>query len=178
MKKIIFTLIMMFTFMSINTVNANNYKEIFKETNTKINFGFHFGGIGCSDDLGLQQILMSTTIYGVYADFGGWPSSHGSDVRVDTWDDDKALTFHVGYQVPITKWLRVIPMVGYAYDATGTTDGYNWHTDSNGIHNKFNVDDQIKDFDYGGAVVFNMKHFNIQVTATRYSWYAGIGIEF
>ena len=175
MKKIIFTLVIVFTF--IGTLSAqNSYKDTFKYTNTKFNVGVHFGAIGCSDDLGLQEFLVSTTIYGVYADFGGWPSSHGSDVRVDTWDDDKAYTGHIGYQVPITKWLRVIPMVGYAYDATGTTDGHHWSYD-NGIHNKFNVDDEISGVDYGAAIVFNINHVNIQATATRYNWYVGIGFE-
>lgn len=72
MKKIILTMIMLLTFININNVNAQTtYRDVFKYTNTKFNMGFHFGGIGCFDDLGLQEILVSTTIYGVYADFGG-----------------------------------------------------------------------------------------------------------
>lgn len=68
-------------------------------------------------------------------------------------------------------------MVGYAYDATGMTDGYHYSTDRNGIHNSFNTDYKVEGVDYGAAVVFNIKHLNIQATATRYSWYVGIGFE-
>lgn len=32
----------------------------------------------------------SVTFYNVYVDFEGWPQAHGSDVRVDKWDEDRA----------------------------------------------------------------------------------------
>ena len=179
MKKIIIMLTVLLSFVCVNNVIAqNSYKDVFKKANNTFNMAIHFGGIGCSQGLGLQEFLVSTTIKGVYADFGGWPSKHGSDVDVDVWDDDKALTCHLGYQVPVTNWLRIIPMVGYAYDATGTTDGYNWSCDSNGIHNKFNIDEKVEGLDYGAAVVFNINHVNIQGTYTKYNWYIGIGYEF
>ena len=144
MKKIIITLTVLLSFVCVNNVMAHNsYKDVFKKANNTFNIAIHFGGIGCSQDLGLQEFLVSTTIKGVYADFGGWPSKHGSDVDVDVWDDDKALTCHLGYQVPVTNWLRIIPMVGYAYDVTGTTDGHDWSY-NNGIHNKFNIDEKVE----------------------------------
>ena len=179
MKKIITMLVVLFSFVCINNVNADNtYNDVFKKANNTFNMGIHFGGIGCSQDLGLQEFLISATIKGVYADFGGWPRSHGGDVGVDVWDDDEAITCHLGYQLPITNWLRVIPMVGYAYDATGTTDGYNWSYNSHGIHNEFDIAEEVKGFDYGTAIVFNIKHVNIQGTYTKYNWYVGIGYEF
>lgn len=79
------------------------------------------------------------------------------------------MIYHFGYQVPVTNWLRIIPMVGYAYDATGTTDGRAWDSDNRGIHNNFNVEYKVKGFDYGAAVVFNIKHVNIQGTYTKYN---------
>lgn len=179
MKKIIIMLTVLLSFVCVNNVMAqNSYKDVFKKANNTFNMAIHFGGIGCSQDLGLQEFLVSTTIKGVYADFGGWPSAHGSDVDIDVWDDDKAITCHLGYQVPVTNWLRIIPMVGYAYDAMGTTDGHNWSCDSNGIHNKFNIDEKVEGLDYGAAVVFNINHVNIQGTYTKYNWYIGIGYEF
>lgn len=178
MKKIFVILTLVFSFVCVNNVMAQNtYKDVFKNTNTTFNIAVHFGCIGYSQDLGLQEFLVSTTIYGVYADFGGWPSTHGSDTDVDVWDDDKAITCHIGYQVPVTNWLRVIPMAGYAYDATGTMDGHHWSY-NNGIHNKFNIDEKVEGFDYGAAVVFNIKHVNIQATYTKYNCYIGIGYEF
>ena len=151
MKKIIIMLTILLSFVCVNNVIAqNSYKDVFKKANNTFNIAIHFGG---------------------------WPSKHGSDVDVDVWDDDKALTCHLGYQVPLTNWLRIIPMVGYAYDVTGTTDGHDWSY-NNGIHNKFNIDEKVEGFDYGAAVVFNINHVNIQGTYTKYNWYIGIGYEF
>ena len=114
----------------------------------------------------------------MYLDAGGWPRRHGSDVRVEKWDDDEALTFHVGYQIPIQKWLRITPMVGYAHNATGTTNGYNWSANSNGIHNKFEAEDSFSEFDYGAQLTFNINRINLLGTLTRYNWYVGISVEF
>lgn len=178
MKKIIITLTVLLSFVCVNNIFANNsYKDVFKQVNSTCNATIHFGCIGGSQDLGLQEIVGSMTIYGVYADFGGWPAIHENDVDVDVWDDNKAIIFHLGYQVPLTKWLRIVPMAGYAYDASGTVDGYNWSCGYNGIHNKFNVDEQVSGFDYGAALVFNIKHVNISGTYTKYNWYVGIGYE-
>ena len=126
----------------------------------------------------MPVFALSTTIYGFYFDVGVCPSSHESDVRVDKWDDNKALMFHAGYQLPLTKWLRVIPIIGYSHYASGTTDGSNYHVTSNGIHNEFTADESFSKFDYGTAAVFNMNHINLQATITRYSWYLGVGYEF
>ena len=179
MKKLLLMLIVLLSFVCVNDVIAQtSYKDVFKKANTTFNIAIHFGRIGCSQDLGLQEFLVSTTIYGIYADFGGWPSKHESDVDVNVWNDDKAITCHLGYQIPLTNWLRIISMAGYAYDATGITDGYNWSCDHNGIHNKFYADKMVNGFDYGAAVIFNINHVNIQGTYTKYNWYIGIGYEF
>ena len=158
--------------------SAQSFAENFKSENRHWNIGIHFGGIGQTENLGLPTLMMNITVYGFYFDVGGWPRRHGNDVRVDKWDDDEAFMLHAGYQIPITKWLRFVPMFGYAHDATGTTDGANWHTTNNGINNKFNADDSFSKFDYGVATIFNINHINIQATVTRYSWYIGAGYEF
>lgn len=176
MKK--FLCLLFVLIVGTNGIKAQSFKETFKSENKHIGFGVHFGAIGQTEDLGLQVLMANLTVYGFYFDIGGWPRSHGDDVRVEEWDDDEAFMFHVGYQLPVTKWLRFVPMVGYAHDATGTTNGHHWTTSNNGINNKFEVDDKFSKFDYGLGTVFNMKHFNIQGTVTRYSWYIGFGAEF
>lgn len=172
------TSILFLLLLTIN-INAKTYKDIFPETNSrKYSVALHFGCSGYGDDLGLQQFLISTTINGVYFDFGGWPRSHGSDVRVGVWDDDAALTFHVGYQIPIQTWLRITQMIGYAYNAAGITNEHNWSVNSYGIHNSFHEQNSFRRFDYGAQLTFNIKHVNLCATLTRSSWYGQIGIEF
>ena len=179
MRKWIYYLIV---FLSMPLVTqAQSYKEMFSEENRKLSFGFHFGAVGQAQDLGLQIIMGSVTFHGVYVDFGGWPQGHGSDVRVDKWDADRAFIFHVGYQVPIARWLKVTPMIGYACDETGYTDGSDWRVTDSGIHNKFHADKEVKGFDYGGQVTFAIPvgkktDLHIMGTYTKYCWYGGLGL--
>ena len=169
--------ILFFLFLGIEA-DAKEFSDNFKAENHHWNLGLHFGGIGQTEDLGMSVFALSTTIYGFYFDVGVCPSSHESDVRVDKWDDNEALMFHSVYQLPLTKWLRVIPIIGYSHCASGTTDGSNYHVTSNGIHNEFTADESFSKFDYGTAAVFNINHINLQATITRYSWYLGVGYEF
>ena len=169
--------ILFFLFLGIEA-DAKGFSDNFKAENHHWNLGLLFGGIGQTEDLGMPVFAVSTTIYGFYFDVGVCPSSHKSDVRVDKWDDNEALMFHAGYQLPLTKWFRVIPIIGYSHCASGTTDGSNYHVTSNGIHNKFTADESFSKFDYGTASVFNINHINLQAAITRYSWYLGVGYEF
>ena len=167
--------------MACLVCSAQSYKEVFAEGRKTLSFGLHFGAIGQAQDLGLQIIVGSVTFYNVYVDFGGWPQAHGSDVRIDKWDEDRAYLFHAGYQVPITRWLKVTPMIGYACDETGYTDGSDWRVTDSGIHNKFHADKEVKGFDYGGQVTFAIPvgkrtDLHLMGTYTKYCWYGGIGL--
>lgn len=176
MRKTILTAFILF-FIAFSA-NAETYKDIFNYANKRTNINFLFGCNGYNTDIALQEFGMSFTTHGIYADLLLWPRKHGSDVRVDKWDDDECLTFHVGYQIPIQKWVRITPIVGYTYNACGTTDGYNYSCGNNGINNKFNADYEYKEFDYGAVLTFNINHVNVSATLTNYNWYVGLGVEF
>ena len=57
---------------------------------------------------------VSLAIKGFYAGVMGWPSSHENDMGVDKWSDKTTTVVHIGYQIPIVKNLRFIPVIGYA----------------------------------------------------------------
>lgn len=160
---------------------SKSFSQNFVDENKSISFGFHFGAVSQLQDWGLQIIMCDFTFYGVYIDFGGWPQSHGSDVRIDKWDADKAIVFHAGYQVPITSWLKITPMIGYFNNQSGWTDGGDWYADSYSIHNKFHCNNELSGFDFGGQIKFEIpcgKHtsFDIMGTFTKNCWYGGIGL--
>lgn len=174
MKKIIFILIAIMCL-------ANTYAQSFIDRNKNISIGAHFGAVGQNEDMGLQIIMLNVTVYGVYIDFGGWPQSHGSDINVGIWEADKAELFHIGYQLPVTNWLKITPLIGYANDETGYTNGYNYKIDQYGIHNQFISETGISDFDFGGQAKFEIPinkktSIDIMGTYTKYSWYGGIGV--
>ncbi len=172
MKKII--LIFAFIITSITS-----FGQTFFERNKNMSFGVHFGAVDNLNGkhMGFQTLMVSMSAYGVYADIGGWPSSHGSDVRIDKWDDEKCLAFHVGYQFPFLTWLKITPLIGYYNHQIGTTDGSNWKVTNNGIHNHFTSDEESLGFDYGGSVQIDIKRFSIFGTFTKNMWYGGIGFN-
>ena len=179
MKKILLSCI--FAICSINIISAQS----FFDENRNISAGVHFGAVGQNQDLGLQIIMFNATIYGVYIDFGGWPQDHASDANIDIWDANKAFLFHVGYQVPVSSWLKITPLIGYANDESGYTNGYNWKVNRNGIHNQFVSEESVNGFDFGIQTKFEIsissnKNTSIDImgTYTKYSWYGGLGLTF
>ena len=182
MKKLIFCFIIM---MSCITLQAQQYRDVFCDVNSSTTIGFHFGAIGQVQHLGLQVAAVSITAYGVYLDFGGWPQTHEYDYTYRRRiEDNRAWFAHIGYQIPITHWLRIIPMCGYAQDESGFTDTHRGYYDYYGDHhNDFITTEKVEGFDFGGQVVFSIPisettDLNITGTYTRYCWYGGIGINF
>lgn len=172
MKKIM--IIMLFALISMGA-NA----QTFFERNKNVSIGIQFGAVDQHNhtDMGFQTLMVNVSCYGAYLDIGGWPRKHGSDTRVDKWDDESCFAFHVGYQLPILGWLKITPLVGYYNHKSGYTDGYNWKTNNSGINNKFVVKDKLNGFDYGGNVQIDIKRFCILGTFTKNMWYAGIGFN-
>lgn len=145
--------------------------------NKKWNIGILGGCMGYADDLTMGAFGMNTTVKGFYADFLVLPRAHVNDTNVEKWDDKQCFGFHAGYQIPIVKALRIIPMIGYSHISKGTTDGSSWSVGSNGIVNSYKADTKINEFDYGAMVVVNIKKVNIDVAVTRHAIFGGVALE-
>lgn len=150
----------------------------------KANKGYEIGLIGgvlgVYDDLSYGAFGLNFTAYGVYVDFLGMPRAHEKSTDVKKHENEKtSLGVHLGYQLPLTTWLSVIPVVGYASVKNGTTDGSNYTISSqSGITNSYKVKDEISGFDYGGLLCVNIKKVRIYAAGTRYGIYGGIGLAF
>lgn len=153
-------------------------KEAFEYANQKWAIGAMGGGLGVFDDKAIGVFGLNLTVKGVYADFLGKWSSHKSDVRVGKWKESSGTAFHLGYQLPVTKTFRVIPVVGYYTLGNTTTDGYDWTVTSTGISNKTSTSVDTKGIDYGGVLVLNSKHVNFYAACTRHALYGGVAYQF
>lgn len=152
-------------------------KNAFEYANKTIDIGILGGVIGVQDNYSYGAMGLNMTIYGVYADFMGWPKAHSNDVRVEKWHDKYSVACHFGYQIPLSKSFRIIPVIGYAKVEEGTTDGWDWKVGSNGIINKFHAENRVDGFDYGGVLVINSGKWNIYASATRRIIFGGIGLS-
>lgn len=172
MKKILF--ICLFALIPLY-INA---QTIF-ERNKNVSVGIQFGAVDQHNytKMGFQTFMVNATCYGVYLDIGGWPRSHKEDVRIDKWDDECCFAFHLGYQFPVLKQLKITPIMGYYKHQSEYTDGNYWKIDNYGIDNKFVVQDKLNGFDYGCNIQTDIKRFSILGTLTKNMWYVGVGFN-
>lgn len=176
MKKLLLTIVCLLS-ISIKSV-AVDFFPISEVNNKHYSVGLLGGYVGYADDLGSGAFGFSVTAWGAYLDLIGWPRTHANDTGVDEWDDQYCFGVHLGYQIPITKTVRIVPLLGYTSVQEGTTDGGKWSVSNGRINNSFSADNEVSGFDYGGMLVFNYKFINFNAAVTRYAVYGGVSFEF
>ena len=179
MKKalsLLFFMVMLNTSVCAQTIFKT--KEVWK-FNKAIEFGFQGTQIGRSSD-GFSEWGMGIdiTCYGFNLDYSFLINTHESDVRIDKWDDKRGWALHAGYQIPISKVVRIIPQIGYYRGQYGVTDGSNWKLTNSGIQNHFYSKERFSSFDYGAKIVINpAKYFVLFGQVTAHTFGIGIGYE-
>lgn len=159
--------------------SKNKYKNIFKEVNRKWALGIGGGVAGISTDYITGAMSFNITIKGFHADACIMPGEdHEHDVRVDKWTSDYYTSWHLGYQVPISRNIRIIPLVGFWTAGKSATDGADWTISGGQIVNKTSKSSDASGFDYGVQLNFKAKKVLLYTNLTRYSACAGIGFEF
>lgn len=174
MRKLIFTFCCIIPIICSAQVST---KKVF-EANKKWSIGLLAGYLHFPNNVNRGAIGGSVIVKGCYFDIMGWGSAHGRDVEVKKWNEDTSLAIHTGYQIPITRSLRFIPVIGYAKAGNTTTDGSNWSVGRDGIVNSQSSSTDASGLDYGGIVRIKVKNVNLFGGCTRFIYYTGIDIEF
>ena len=85
------------------------------------------------------------TVYNVYAEVQFRSPHHSRSYDVCVWDDESSyFAWHVGYMLPLHRKFSITPMIGMGILKTGYVDGSDWYVSSDGVYNKFLIDDVIK----------------------------------
>lgn len=105
-----------------------------------------------------------------------------SDVKINTWNDNRSYMGHLGYRIPINRFY-VTPIFGFILTQYGETDGHDWSVSTNGIKNKFHPHEQNTAFDAGlkcGYHAWNSSSVTLDfcLSATNHIVMAGIGLSF
>lgn len=181
MKKIFLAMVIL---LGSVTANAQNWFPVADVNAHHFGFGIQGGSLGMGKEVTRAAFGANFLAYGIYLDCLYASPQHRSDPKMAVWDDNSGFSIHLGYQVPILEWLRIIPIIGYAEVSKGTTDGtdynYEYSTSSHRwiINNKYTKTWKDGGFDAGGSLVVNVGPVNIFVTGTMCSVYGGIGVEF
>lgn len=158
----------------------DKYKTIFKEVNRKTALGIGGGVAGLTTDYFTGAFSFNMTLKGYHVDVCvmGSGDDHKHDVRVDKWSSDYYYSMHLGYQIPVTRNFRFIPLVGFWVTGKSTTDGADWTVSGGQIVNKTSSTHDAAGFDYGAQLNFKVKKLLLYGNITRYTACVGIGFEF
>ena len=163
----------------------------FREVNFgRYSIGFQGGVMGVGKEFTLGAFGFNVMLHGLYLDFSYNAPEHITARAFNTWNDNEGFAFHIGYQIPITEFIRVIPLVGYGEINTGVTNGYEYTFNNNYNYsysynnndkaqgsNKYHKEWQHGGFDAGASIVLNLGPINFLVTGTIWGFYAGVAFE-
>ena len=143
--------------------------------------GYHFNGQIDKTYAGLGAGI-SVSLLGVYMDFIYQRPEHRWDrlVTEAEYDDHTALTINVGYKIPVTPWLRLIPMIGYSNETTGKTIGNSIgvDTDSGSIYHDYERENTYNHFNYGaGLSVKPISWLEIGGVCTAHAVYGNVTVN-
>lgn len=159
----------------------------FKVNATRLEAGLTAGQVGSFTDrarFGLGAYVMYN---GFYLDFINADPQHkyNGHLSEELYNDNCAFSIQAGYQIPVVKWLRIMPIAGYTQTNEGITDGksLNYNYDEDGLSSWYHdytvtPGSRLHYFNYGGGLSIQpCKWFSINLIASRYALYGGIGLD-
>ena len=159
----------------------------FSNNASRYGIGVHIGEIGRSTDYSDIGGGFSINVLGVYFDYSQAGPEHRYDNHVTNtlYNDSVALTVHLGYQIPVLPWLRIVPVLGYCQTNAGITDAttVNVNVDDNNnasIYHDYDVTDGTRKhrFNAGiGLALTPVRWIDVYAIGTMHSVYGGISVN-
>ena len=183
MKRIMLTIILSLT--AVAAANAQYFDLSLNKGRYEV--GINLSQVATNTQYSRLTLGGSLMAWGVYMGITTALPQHRYDNTVsDTkWNDDKVFLIHAGYQLPVLKWLRIMPLVGYMQTNEGITDASKLNAEADDdttvtLYHPYKVTpgSRIHYLDFGGGIsVQPLKWFSINLIYTRYSIQGGIGIS-
>ncbi|MBO4469580.1 MAG: hypothetical protein J5740_04250 [Bacteroidales bacterium] len=151
----------------------------------RLEFGVNAGQAGSFSPYADFAMGANLLVNGIYVDFLASDPDHKYSASSDTkWNDHVAFCINAGYQIPILKWLRIMPVIGYAQTNDGITDASVtiWDVDeySSNTYHPYKVTKGSRShyFNYGGGLSIQpCKWFSVNLIATNHALYGGVGVD-
>ena len=174
--------------LALLSVTVCAHAQIFDFSSNKNRYevGLNVGQMAFNTQYARFGMGMNALAWGVYLDFNMTAAQHKFDRKFsDTqWNDDEFFNISLGYQIPILRWIRVMPLVGYAQTNEGITDAstINIKTgeESSSVYHTYTVTPgtRVHYFNFGGGISIQpLKWFSINFAFTRYAVYGGFAID-
>ena len=168
-------------------IGANAQYFDFSSNSGRIEAGLILGLPGYTTPYQGLTLGATAVVWGWTVHFIKKGPQHQYDTSVsDTkWNDSVAVNVDLGYQFPVLKWLRIMPVAGYCQTNQDVTDGtrLSWETDSDGggsLYHPYRVTPGSREhyFNYGGGISIQpIKWFSLNAVYSRYAVYGGISLN-
>lgn len=184
-SKMMKKLIVFATLLSL-TICAHAQMFDFSSNAQRYEAGFNLGQMATGTPYARLGFGVNALVWGFYADFNKVTAQHKFDGKFSDklWEDDESFSLHAGYQIPVFRWLRIMPVVGYAQTNQGLTDASTINVEtgenSSSVYHTYTVTpgSRVDYFDYGGGISIQpLKWFSINFVYTRFAYYGGIAID-
>ena len=181
MKKTILTIL----FISL-AIGANAQMFDFADNLRRFEVGLNVGQVGTSTPYAGIGVGANLVLSGFHLDFviDGPDHKYDNHVNNATYDDCESFVINAGYQIPIFRWLRIIPIAGYCQTNEGVTDASTVNIQHNEYSSSIYHDYYVIPgsrrhyFNYGGGISIQpLKWFSINAICTKYAIYGGISID-
>lgn len=149
----------------------------------RLEFGINVGEAGAFSRYADFALGANLLVNGFYLDFLTSDARHKYSPTSDTkWNDSVAFCINAGYQIPILKWLRIMPLIGYAQNNDGITDASVtvWDVDEYTVdtYHPYKVTSRNHYLNYGGGLSIQpCKWFSVNLIATNHALYGGFGFD-
>lgn len=147
------------------------FREVNRERiNISANAGYHF-------DSNVAVMGFGVTVYGVHITIGGVGTCKLPDGTRPGGKNTASAMVQLGYQLPVTRNFRVIPVVGTAAIGKIVYDMEDAHLRADDDPPKTRLKMSYR-FDAGIHFVYNYRKLIVNAAITRYTVFGGIGVEF
>lgn len=163
--------------------SANAQLFDFSSNANRFELGLNIGQVGTNTDYAGMGLGIGLNAFGFQIDFlmNGPEHQYDNHVEAKLYDDHEAWVINGGYQIPVLRWLKIVPMAGYCQTNDGVTDASTINISggeySASMYHDYNVTPGSRKhyFNYGcGISLQPLKWFSINAAYTKYSIYGGI----
>lgn len=182
MKHKLLAALTIFLVLSMTSAKAQWFD--FANNEERLTIGFNIGAAGYGTDYQDVGFGTSLSFYGVYIDFllSGPDHKYDNHVNNTLWQDDVAWSINVGYQIPILRWLRIAPIIGYSQENYGVTDASTVNIEvsenSGSMYHDYYPMERFHSFNYGGALYVQLgRYVELYGVGTRHAVYGGIALN-
>ena len=110
-----FILLGIISIFALSGYSQELYKGGLLKYNNSLSFGIYSGLAGKGQKIENPIFGFSLSAYGIYIDYMFLCRDRDKYI-FDGLGNNRSENFHIGYQIPISNWMKITPVIGYSFN--------------------------------------------------------------